>query len=740
MSEPVQQALIHGEAAVHDPAESAPQVAPDLKDSSVREFIGKLVKARKDLGFYPNGNPAVRTAMQKCEEVQSETVADYGAVSLVISRDQFYVGGRPLFRSESPERRFAAELFVLGVRRMSFTGEAGAAEFEEFLGLLREAQGDPALFMAALSGSSAQRMKGIELDRISDLEVVDESALVEEMELAFQRITEQDDSGRENATIVEDLCLLILPGTLQPSQLDKLLENPVRIKKAFGRLARARQGTAESDVAAEVAARVLHDIADAVGGAPLVEQKQLYRKAAELLSDVADPLRMKLVFEKMLPRVTSDSPERALIRSLNDEEIVQLLTTRVPLHDGALRAISSGFRNLDLSLPRRESILEAVREKATANGARSEVYMRLFDALSSAAELKSAPDGFVSALNEEAKVPMASARCLELTREEASQIEQAMKSAGVSHRIENIPAMINLLHLEEDAGRLLNLLDMLETLRKETLREGRLDFALKILRGYAAEGRSEERTSEERETCGRFLEQAVGQETITSLAEMALQYERSSPEYALILKYFQAVPEHAHRELLRRLEEEKARQLRLAIRGLLIALGSAAVASLSSRVLDERWFVARNAVSILGEIGGENAVEALARALAHEEPRVRREALNALGKIGGEGSARCLATGLDDGDSGVALCAARWLTMLGDVAPLEGLIRIVESPRFRQTDLEVTLTAVRAIARDDGAEARSFLRRIARRRIATLFGSGRRIAACASQALREEGV
>jgi HEAT repeat protein len=461
----------------------------------------------------------------------------------------------------------------------------------------------------------------------------------------------------------------------------------------------------------------------------------MYRKAAELLLDVADPLRTQLVFEKILPQVTTDGPEGALISSFSDEEIVQLLTTRVQLHDGALRAVSSSFRDLGLSLPRRESILEAIRKKAMTGGAQQEAYRQLFDTLSDSAELKMVPDSIISALEEEINAPTVSAQCLELTPEEASRVEQTMKCASLSQGIENIPAMLDLLRLETDAQRYITLLDVLETVRKTTLREARLDLALNIVKACAAEKQAKERSPEEREKCQRFLEEAVAEDTITFLADMALNCERSSPEYALILDYLRTVPEHAYHELLHRLEEEKSKTLRLAIRGLLVALGKTDIESLSLRVLDKRWFVARNAVSILGEIGGESAVEALAAALDHQEPRVRREALNALGKIGGESPANCLAAALEDNDSDVALCAARWLTMLGDVAPLDGLVSIVQSKKFRQADLEIVLSAVRAIARSDSSEATSFLRRAARRRISAFFGSGRCISACAAEAL-----
>ena len=48
---------------------------------------------------------------------------------------------------------------------------------------------------------------------------------------------------------------------------------------------------------------------------------------------------------------------------------------------------------------------------------------------------------------------------------------------------------------------------------------------------------------------------------------------------------------------------------------------------------DERWFVVRNAVQVLGWIGGEAVVGLLRTPMRHRDPRVRREVVAALGQV-----------------------------------------------------------------------------------------------------------
>jgi hypothetical protein len=60
----------------------------------------------------------------------------------------------------------------------------------------------------------------------------------------------------------------------------------------------------------------------------------------------------------------------------------------------------------------------------------------------------------------------------------------------------------------------------------------------------------------------------------------------------------------------------------------------AAVPALLHLLHDERWYVVRNAVELLGELAPPDAEGAMANLLTHGEPRVRRSAAAALAKVG----------------------------------------------------------------------------------------------------------
>jgi HEAT repeat protein len=106
-------------------------------------------------------------------------------------------------------------------------------------------------------------------------------------------------------------------------------------------------------------------------------------------------------------------------------------------------------------------------------------------------------------------------------------------------------------------------------------------------------------------------------------------------------------------------------------------------------LLDRRWFVVRNAVTVMGEVGGKPAVEHLTRALAHEHERVRREAVMALARIGGTDSGQLILGMLDDSDDGVRAAAAMALGVLGFERALRPLLAHLHDERSADVQQEV---------------------------------------------------
>ena len=133
----------------------------------------------------------------------------------------------------------------------------------------------------------------------------------------------------------------------------------------------------------------------------------------------------------------------------------------------------------------------------------------------------------------------------------------------------------------------------------------------------------------------------------------------------------------------------------------MVALGDGAMSVVEQMAEDNKWFVVRNAVAILGEVGGERAVELIIGTLAHSDPRVRREGLLALAKVGGEDAGMLVYGMIQDPDPDVRLAAA----MAAGELKLERALRPLLGLLDGEADTDVVVGVLRALGQlgDPGA-------------------------------------
>jgi hypothetical protein len=107
--------------------------------------------------------------------------------------------------------------------------------------------------------------------------------------------------------------------------------------------------------------------------------------------------------------------------------------------------------------------------------------------------------------------------------------------------------------------------------------------------------------------------------------------------------------------LLDALEASPSRAIRRKLLDLIIQLGPEAATVIAARLPDERWYVVRNMLMLLADLGDPNLELGMAYA-RHSDPRVRREALRIL--LGTPGAReRAICAGLDDSDERVVRVA-----------------------------------------------------------------------------------
>jgi HEAT repeat protein len=133
----------------------------------------------------------------------------------------------------------------------------------------------------------------------------------------------------------------------------------------------------------------------------------------------------------------------------------------------------------------------------------------------------------------------------------------------------------------------------------------------------------------------------------------------------------------------------------------MVSMGPEALIIAEQMVEDSRWFVVRNAVAILGEIGGERSVELIVSTLAHADARIRREALLALAKVGGVDAGLLVYGMIDDPDPDVRRAAAMAAGTLKVERALKPLLLLLDA----EEDPDVVVGVLRALGQlgDPGA-------------------------------------
>ena len=126
---------------------------------------------------------------------------------------------------------------------------------------------------------------------------------------------------------------------------------------------------------------------------------------------------------------------------------------------------------------------------------------------------------------------------------------------------------------------------------------------------------------------------------------------------------------------------------------------------LASYITDHRWYVARNAVFILGQIGGPEVAPLLSVASEYPEPRVRRQVVASLGNVPRDLRAPILVTQLDTQDAQLLSAALNLLTREKNPQAAETILKQISAPDFdsRSEDNQRTLFNALAEVADDGA-------------------------------------
>ena len=188
-------------------------------------------------------------------------------------------------------------------------------------------------------------------------------------------------------------------------------------------------------------------------------------------------------------------------------------------------------------------------------------------------------------------------------------------------------------------------------------------------------------------------------------------------------------------EIIQRLCLADGLLARKSLAAALLQIGPAAVPPLLTMLKDERWYVVRNMVAILGQIGCKDCASSLRPAIYHPDPRVRKEAVRSLLKIGGKDVETIIIGLLDDKDEAIARQAILSLGLMKSAAAVQPLVLIMEKRDFFMRQLAIKKDAMQALGRIGDRRATPYLLKVLEARVWLFWGKWGELKVAAAAAL-----
>ena len=116
---------------------------------------------------------------------------------------------------------------------------------------------------------------------------------------------------------------------------------------------------------------------------------------------------------------------------------------------------------------------------------------------------------------------------------------------------------------------------------------------------------------------------------------------------------------------------------------MLSELGKKDINLVAKGLNDRRWYVVRNIIYILRQIGDRAAIEYLTRAVRHTDRRVKKEAIRALGEMGTGDVLHILKDCMSDEDELIRITSIRAIGLIGTPVSKKILIDKIKDTGFK---------------------------------------------------------
>jgi HEAT repeat protein len=200
-----------------------------------------------------------------------------------------------------------------------------------------------------------------------------------------------------------------------------------------------------------------------------------------------------------------------------------------------------------------------------------------------------------------------------------------------------------------------------------------------------------------------FLVRLGTPERLEALTVMLNREKTADP--AALTEFLQAMTPSALVPLTDLLGTVIVMKTRKVICDAMVTLGRDDIDLLAGRLKDDRWFVVRNLIYVMGRIGGPKVINYLAPLVRHPEQRVRKEVIKTLDAMESEKIIDVLLECLRDQESSVRMMAMRALARRKTPRVIEPLTAMINDRHFAAKDVSEKLELFVALGASGRPEA-----------------------------------
>jgi HEAT repeat protein len=311
----------------------------------------------------------------------------------------------------------------------------------------------------------------------------------------------------------------------------------------------------------------------------------------------------------------------------------------------------------------------------------------------------------------------------EFSAEEVASIHQLLETDSGYQSLDQFFVILNeILIAETDVSEFKHMMEAMEKILTTLVGAADFESAARIVWGLnrfeALMHESPEQTHplnrDKIQTTRRVLEKAGEEESIRAVSQVL--NEKEITEFSDVKKYLFALHWNAISPMIHMFRDLKSYVARKMVCEVLAEKAKGQLELLGEGITDQRWYVVRNVVSVIGAIGSDEGVRLLKPIARHRDLRVRKEIVSSLFKIGGPQAGILLVSFLEDEDRKIRILASRGLARMREKQALSPLEAILTDDQFRDISGEEKKQMLESFAIIAQGEAVPFLVKMASKR------------------------